>query len=68
MLHADLTHGGMARAGHPAAVRKQEMGPAFFQQQNSPLHRNAFSFGEPIPPGSEFIRDLDIPCHTKIII
>jgi hypothetical protein len=44
------------------------MGAALFQQQNYPLDGYTLRFGEPIPPSFEFVRDLNVPCHTKIII
>ena len=67
MLHTEFTHRGMARAGHPATVWKREMGAALFQQQNYPLNRYTLRFGEPVPPGLELIRNLDIPRHLQII-
>ena len=66
MLHTEFTRRGMARAGHPAAVRKREMGAALFQQQDGPLDGYAFGVGQPVPPSFEFIRDLDVPRHTEI--
>jgi hypothetical protein len=39
------------------------MGTTVFQQQNGPLDRYAFGLADLIPPGFEFIRDLDIPRH-----
>jgi len=48
------------------------MGTTVFQQQNGPLDRYKFGFGEPVPPGLELVRDLDIPrqkqdYNTKLI-
>jgi hypothetical protein len=57
----------MVRPVYPAAVWKWEMGATLFQQQNGPLDRYMFGFGESIPPGFEFIRNLDLPRHNQII-
>ena len=68
VLRAELAQGGMARSVYPAAVRKREMGATLFQQQDGSFDRDAFGFGESVPPRFEFIRNLDIPCHNQIII
>src|ERR1017187_7797717 len=64
VLHPQLPHSGMARAVYLAAVRKWEMGTPILQQQDGPVDRYAFGFGESVPPCLEFIRNLDIPRHN----
>jgi hypothetical protein len=44
------------------------MGAAVLQQQYGPLDRYALGFGESVPPSLEFIRDLDLPRHSQIIM
>ncbi len=44
------------------------MGATLLQEQNGSLDRYHFGFGEPVPPGFEFIRDLDVPSHNRIIM
>ena len=43
------------------------MGAALLQQQHGSLDRYALGFGESVPPGLEFIRNLDVPGHSQII-
>ena len=44
------------------------MGTTVFQQQNGPLDLYWLGLGESAPPGFEFIRDLNVPRHTTIIM
>src|SRR5205085_9388445 len=67
MLDAQFAHPGMTGAVYFAAVRKGEMRAALFEQQNGPLDRDAFSFAKSLPPGFEFVRNLDIPRHNSIM-
>jgi hypothetical protein len=57
----------MARGDYPAAVRKWEIGATLLQQQDGALDRYVLGFGQFVPPGLEFVRDLDVPRHNHII-
>ena len=67
VLDAQFAHRGMARVVYFAAVRKREIGTTFLQQQNRTPDRYATGFGESVPPGFEFVRNLDFPRHYQII-
>ena len=67
-MYAQFMHGGMARTVHRAAVRKREIGATLLQKQDGSLDRYALGFGESVPPGLEFIRNLDVPRHSQIIM
>src|SRR5437867_1121195 len=67
VLDAQFAHPGMAGSVYFAVVRKRKMGAVLFEQQNGSLDRYAFGFGKSVPPGFEFVRNLDVPCHDPII-